>query len=162
MARESIVLLENHDHALPLNKRGTIALVGPLADSPVDMMGSWSAAGVAKQAVTLRQGIQDALGSDAVLLHARGANITDDKHMVDYLNFLNWDNPEVVQDSRSPSAMIAEAVAMEEQADVIVAAVGESRGMSHEASSRTACRSLIVSRHCSRRSRKLASPWCWS
>lgn len=137
VARESIVLLENHDHTLPLNKRGTIALVGPLADSPVDMMGSWSAAGVAKQAVTLRQGMQDALGSDAVLLHARGANITDDKHMVDYLNFLNWDNPEVVQDSRSPSAMIAEAVAMAEQADVIVAAVGESRGMSHEASSRT-------------------------
>lgn len=137
VARESIVLLENHDHILPLNKRGTIALVGPLADSPVDMMGSWSAAGVAKQAVTLRQGMQNALGSDAVLLHARGANITDDKHMVDYLNFLNWDNPEVVQDSRSPSAMIAEAVAMAEQADVIVAAVGESRGMSHEASSRT-------------------------
>lgn len=137
VARESIVLLENNDHTLPLNKRGTIALVGPLADSPVDMMGSWSAAGVAKQAVTLRQGMQSALGSDAVLLHARGANITDDKHMVDYLNFLNWDNPEVVQDSRSPSAMIAEAVAMAEQADVIVAAVGESRGMSHEASSRT-------------------------
>ncbi len=137
VARESIVLLENHSHTLPLNKRGTIALVGPLADSPVDMMGSWSAAGVAKQAVTLRQGMQNALGSDAVLLHARGANITDDKHMVDYLNFLNWDNPEVVQDSRSPSAMIAEAVAMAEQADVIVAAVGESRGMSHEASSRT-------------------------
>jgi beta-glucosidase len=57
--------------------------------------------------------------------------------MVEYLNFLNWDNPEVVQDPRSPEEMIAEAVAIAEQADVIVAAVGESRGMSHEASSRT-------------------------
>ena len=137
VARQSIVLLENHDRTLPLKKGGTIALVGPLADSPVDMMGSWSAAGVAKQSVTLREGMHDALGDEAVLLHARGANITDDPHMVEYLNFLNWDNPEVVQDPRSPEEMIAEAVATAEKADVIVAAVGESRGMSHEASSRT-------------------------
>ncbi|EQM77992.1 beta-glucosidase BglX [Pseudomonas stutzeri] len=137
VARQSLVLLENNDRTLPLAKRGTIALVGPLADSPIDMMGSWSAAGVAKQSVTLRQGMLDALGSKAELSYARGANITDDKRMVDYLNFLNWDNPEVVQDPRSPTDMIAEAVAVAERADVIVAAVGESRGMSHEASSRT-------------------------
>ncbi|MGY8817987.1 MAG: beta-glucosidase BglX [Pseudomonadales bacterium] len=137
VARESIVLLENKGQTLPLQKRGTIALVGPLADSPVDMMGSWSAAGVAKQSVTLRQGLLEALGDKAVLRHARGANITDDPHMVEYLNFLNWDNPEVVQDPRSPETMVAEAVAIAKQADVIVAAVGESRGMSHEASSRT-------------------------
>ncbi|BAP78916.1 beta-D-glucoside glucohydrolase [Pseudomonas sp. MT-1] len=137
VARESIVLLENKGQTLPLQKRGTIALVGPLADSPVDMMGSWSAAGVAKQSVTLRQGLLDALGDKAVLRHARGANITDDPHMVEYLNFLNWDNPEMVQDPRSSETMVAEAVAIAKQADVIVAAVGESRGMSHEASSRT-------------------------
>ena len=137
VARESIVLLENNHRTLPLNKRGSIALIGPLADSPVDMMGSWSAAGVAKQSVTLRQGMLDALGDKAVLRHARGANITDDPHMVEYLNFLNWDKPEVVQDPRPAEEMIAEAVALAEQSDVIVAAVGESRGMSHEASSRT-------------------------
>lgn len=137
VARESIVLLENKEQTLPLQKRGTIALVGPLADSPVDMMGSWSAAGVAKQSVTLRQGLLDALGDKAVLRHARGANITDDPHLVEYLNFLNWDNSEVVRDPRSPETMVAEAVAIAQQADVIVAAVGESRGMSHEASSRT-------------------------
>ncbi|WP_415844450.1 beta-glucosidase BglX [Stutzerimonas zhaodongensis] len=137
VARQSIVLLENRDRTLPLKRSGTIALVGPLADSPVDMMGSWSASGVAKQSVTLRQGMLDALGNKAKLLHAVGANITDDKHMVEYLNFLNWDSPEVVQGPRSPAEMIAEAVAAAEQADVIVAAVGESRGMSHESSSRT-------------------------
>lgn len=137
VARQSIVLLENRDQTLPLKRGGTVALVGPLADSPIDMMGSWSASGVAKQAVTLRQGMLEALGDRAKLLHATGANITDDKHMFEYLNFLNWDNPEVVQDPRSPQEMIAEAVAIAEQADVVVAAVGESRGMSHEASSRT-------------------------
>ena len=43
----------------------------------------------------------------------------------------------MVQDKRSPQAMIAEAVQAAANADVIVAAVGESRGMSHESSSRT-------------------------
>lgn len=137
VARQSLVLLENRNDVLPLDKAATIALVGPLADSHIDMLGSWSGAGVAKQAVTLRQGLQAALGERERLIYARGANITDDPRMVEYLNFLNWDNPEVVQDPRSADEMIAEAVAAAEQADVIVAAVGESRGMSHESSSRT-------------------------
>jgi len=137
VARQSLVLLENRNDVLPLDKAATIALVGPLADSHIDMLGSWSGAGVAKQAVTLRQGLQAALGERESLIYARGANITDDPRMVEYLNFLNWDNPEVVQDPRSADEMIAEAVAAAEQADVIVAAVGESRGMSHESSSRT-------------------------
>src|SRR5690606_38666253 len=55
----------------------------------------------------------------------------------EYLNFLNWDTPEVVQDPRPAAQMIAEAVAAAERADVGIAAVGESRGMSHESSSRT-------------------------
>lgn len=137
VARQSQVLLKNQDDALPLHKAGTIALVGPLADSHIDMLGSWSAAGVAGQTVTLRQAMQDALGKGGRLIHARGANITDDAQMVEYLNFLNWDNPEVVQDPRPAGEMIAEAIAAAEQADVVVAAVGESRGMSHESSSRT-------------------------
>lgn len=137
VARQSIVLLENREQTLPLKKHGTIALVGPLADSPIDMLGSWSAAGVAGQSVTLRKGLVDALAGKANLVHARGANITDDQRIVDYLNFLNWDAPEVVQDPRSAEQMIAEAVAAAQRADVVIAAVGESRGMSHESSSRT-------------------------
>ncbi|MFT4190991.1 MAG: beta-glucosidase BglX [Comamonas sp.] len=137
IARESIVLLENRRQTLPLRRAGTIALVGPLADSANDMMGSWSAAGVARQSVTLREGMLQALGGNARLLHARGANVTDDAGIVDYLNHLNWDAPEVVQDPRPAADMIAEAVAAARQADVVVAAVGESRGMSHESSSRT-------------------------
>lgn len=137
VARQSLVLLKNRNAALPLAKTATIALVGPLADSHIDMLGSWSAAGVAKQTVTLRQAMQHALGNGGRLIHARGANVTDDGKMVEYLNFLNWDNPEVVQDPRPAEEMIAEAVAAAKQADVIVAAVGESRGMSHESSSRT-------------------------
>ena len=137
VARKSMVLLENRNATLPLSRSKTIALVGPLADAPIDMLGSWSAAGNAKNAVTLRTGLKVAMGTQGRVLYARGANITNDDGIVKYLNYLNWDAPEVTQDKRSPAEMIAEAVKTASQADVIVAAVGESRGMSHESSSRT-------------------------
>ncbi|WP_183023432.1 beta-glucosidase BglX [Variovorax sp. UMC13] len=137
VARKSMVLLENRNNTLPLAKSKTIALVGPLADAPIDMLGSWSAAGNSKNAVTLRTGLNAAIGAQGRVVYARGANITNDEAIVKYLNFLNWDTPEVVQDKRSPAAMIEEAVAAARQSDVVVAAVGEARGMSHESSSRT-------------------------
>ncbi len=137
VARRSLVLLENRNRTLPIAKGASVALVGPLADAPIDMIGVWSAQAVWKQAVTLRSGMEQALAGKGKLLHARGANVSEDKSVVEYLNFLNWDEPEVVQDKRSPQEMIDEAVAAARQADVVVAAVGESRGMSHESSSRT-------------------------
>ncbi|WP_198680293.1 beta-glucosidase BglX [Cupriavidus agavae] len=137
IARKSLVLLENHNRTLPLKKAGTVAVIGPLADAPIDMMGSWSAGGKPKQSVTLLQGMRDALAGKGTVVTARGANITDDPRVVGYLNFLNWDNPEVVQDKRSAGDMIEEAVRVARGADTIVVAVGETRGMSHEASSRS-------------------------
>lgn len=134
VARESVVLLKNRLETLPLKKSGTIAVVGPLADSQRDVMGSWSAAGVANQSVTVLAGIQNAVGDGAKILYAKGANITNDKDIVDFLNLYE----EAVKiDPRSPQAMIDEAVQAAKQADVVVAVVGESQGMAHEASSRT-------------------------
>ncbi|EAO3938313.1 beta-glucosidase BglX [Salmonella enterica] len=134
VARESVVLLKNRLETLPLKKSGTIAVVGPLADSQRDVMGSWSAAGVANQSVTVLAGIQNAVGDGAKILYAKGANITNDKGIVDFLNLYE----EAVKiDPRSPQAMIDEAVLAAKQADVVVAVVGESQGMAHEASSRT-------------------------
>ncbi len=137
VARRSQVLLKNSNDTLPLRKTAKIVLVGPLAKAPIDMMGSWAAAGKPAQSVTLFDGMTRALGDQAKLSYARGANITSDKKVVDYLNFLNFDAPEVVDDPRPAQVLIDEAVKAAQQADVIVAAVGESRGMSHESSSRT-------------------------
>ncbi|WLH11496.1 beta-glucosidase BglX [Pseudomonas hefeiensis] len=137
VARRSLVLLENRNQTLPLKKSAKIALVGPLAKAPIDMMGSWAAAGRPAQSVTLFDGMTRALGAESKLIYARGANITGDKKVLDYLNFLNFDAPEVVDDPRPAQALIDEAVKAARQADVVVAAVGESRGMSHESSSRT-------------------------
>jgi beta-glucosidase len=137
VARRSLVLLENHNQTLPLKKTAKIALVGPLAKAPIDMMGSWAAAGRPAQSVTLFDGMTRALGAESKLIYARGANITSDKKVLDYLNFLNFDAPEVVDDPRPAQVLIDEAVKAAKDADVVVAAVGESRGMSHESSSRT-------------------------
>ncbi|WP_422777277.1 beta-glucosidase BglX [Pseudomonas mediterranea] len=137
VARRSMVLLENRNQTLPLKKNAKIALVGPLAKAPIDMMGSWAAAGRPAQSVTLFDGMSRALGGDAKFIYARGANITSDKKVLDYLNFLNFDAPEVVDDPRPAQVLIDEAVKAAKDADVVVAAVGESRGMSHESSSRT-------------------------
>ncbi|QVW24650.1 beta-glucosidase BglX [Pseudomonas hormoni] len=137
VARRSLVLLKNQGETLPLKKTAKIALVGPLAKAPIDMMGSWAAAGKPAQSVTLFDGMNAAVADKATLIYARGANITSDKKVLDYLNFLNFDAPEVVDDPRSAQVLIDEAVKAAKDADVVVAAVGESRGMSHESSSRT-------------------------
>lgn len=137
VARRSLVLLKNRNETLPLKKTAKIALVGPLAKAPIDMMGSWAAAGKPAQSVTLFDGMNAAVADKATLIYARGANITNDKKVLDYLNFLNFDAPEVVDDPRPAHELIDEAVKAAKDADVVVAAVGESRGMSHESSSRT-------------------------
>lgn len=134
VARKSMVLLKNRLETLPLKKAGTIALIGPLADSQRDIMGSWSAAGVAKQSVTLLQGMKNATADKATLLYAKGANITDHKGIQDFLNLYEQ---AVSVDSRTPQQMIDEAVATAKKADVVVVALGEAQGMAHEASSRT-------------------------
>ncbi|EJM60334.1 beta-glucosidase-like glycosyl hydrolase [Pseudomonas sp. GM49] len=137
VARRGQVLLKNRNETLPLKKTAKIALVGPLAKAPIDMMGSWAAAGKPAQSVTLFDGMTNALGDKSTLIYARGANITSDPKILGYLNFLNFDAPEVVDDPRPANVLIDEAVKAAKDADVVVAAVGESRGMSHESSSRT-------------------------
>lgn len=133
IARKSMVLLKNSNNALPLKKTGTIALIGPLATRQRDMIGSWSGAGDWKQAVSLEQGIKNAVGSSVKVVTAQGANFTDDQQMIDRLNAHGG---ELNVDKRSSEAMIQEAVQLAQGADVIVAAVGESQGMTGEAASR--------------------------
>lgn len=132
IARRSLVLLKNDDATLPLKRQGTVALIGPLADNSRDILGSWPANGQPSQAVSLYQGLRTALGDRAQLLYALGANIHDNPTAFDLLA----DN-QVVLDPRPPSALLAEALAIARQADVVIAALGEPRGMSHEGASKT-------------------------
>ncbi|TXK49369.1 beta-glucosidase BglX [Pontibacter qinzhouensis] len=133
IARKSMVLLKNSKNTLPLQQRGSIALIGPLANRQREMIGNWSAAGDWKQAVSLEQGIRNVVGNKVKINYAKGANIADDEQM---LKRLNAHGGELDIDSRSSETMIQEAVRVARSSDVIVAVVGESQGMTGEAASR--------------------------
>lgn len=132
IARKSMVLLKNSKSTLPLKTTGSIALVGPLAKSQRDMIGNWSGAGDWKQAVSVEQGIK-AASPGLKINYAKGANISDDQQMIQRLNAHGG---ELEIDTRSADQMIKEAVDIANTSDVIVAVVGESQGMTGEASSR--------------------------
>lgn len=133
-AEQSFVLLKNDGQILPLKKSTVIALVGPLADDQRNLLGSWHAAGGWHQAVSVETGISNVAGSAVTILHAKGANLIDDPALRATLKAFGEDIP---VDSRSPQEMLAEAVAAAERADVVVAVLGESSGMSGEAASRS-------------------------
>jgi beta-glucosidase len=134
LAEQSFVLLKNIDQTLPLKRSGVIALIGPLADSRRDLLGSWSAAGDWKMAVNILDAVKQAAGPDATILRERGANLVDEPEM---LAALNGSGADIVPDKRSPQEMIDEAVAAANKADVVVAVLGESFAMSGEAASRS-------------------------
>ncbi|MCC3154374.1 beta-glucosidase BglX [Hymenobacter sp. BT770] len=133
IARKSMVLLKNERSTLPLKKTGSIALIGPLANRQRDVIGNWSGAGDWKQAVSVEQGLRAAAPS-LKITYAKGANIADDAQMLERLNAHGGD---LELDKRSSEEMIREAVQVAQAADVVVAVVGESQGMTGEAASRS-------------------------
>ena len=134
VAARSFVLLKNEKQTLPLQKSGTIALVGPLADNQNNMLGTWAPTGDIKYAVPIRKGITNLLGTSAEIVYARGANISDDPEFAKKVNVFGT---RIDIDERSPEEMIKEALAVSEKAHVVVAVVGEATEMSGESANRT-------------------------
>ena len=131
-AAETFVLLKNEDNLLPLKKDTKIALIGPLADSRRNMLGTWSVSGDHSKAVTVLEGFDAVIEDKANLQYAKGSNISDDPIFAAAVNAFG---PEIVIDDRSPEEMIEEAVKIAYKSDVIVAVMGEAADMSGEASS---------------------------
>ena len=119
VARKSIVLLKNAGDTLPLAASARkIAVVGPLGDSKYDMIGSWAAQGDRKtQPVTVLEGLRARAGKGVTVSYAKGASY----------GFAD----------AGKSDGFAEALATARDADVIVAAMGESADYTGEAASRT-------------------------
>ncbi len=114
VARKSMVLLENRNRTLPLAKLGRPSRWSarwPTRRSTCSAAGRRRA--IRRTRSRLRTGMNAAVAKHGKgrVIYARGANITNDEGIVKYLNFLNWDTPEVTQDKRTPAAMIEEAVA---------------------------------------------------
>lgn len=131
-AAKSCVLLKNDGNILPLARDAKIALIGPLADDKRNMQGTWSIAGNWEECVSVLQGMKNAAPA-ADITYALGANITDDPMIAAKANVFG---EKVTIDPRPEAELIAEAVRAAEQAEVIVAVVGEAQEMSGEAASR--------------------------
>ena len=119
IAAKSIVLLKNDRNILPLSKdTKTIAFIGPLVKEHKQNMGFWAVElpglDYDKQVVSQWEGVQNKVGNKTKLLYAKGCEIEGD----------NKDG-------------FAEAIAIANQADVVILSIGERWDMSGEAKSKS-------------------------
>lgn len=134
VAAESFVLLKNEGTALPLKKSGTVALIGPLANTGSNMPGTWSVNADLENTQSLLEGMKDVLGNQVQLVHSLGTNLLEDAAYQERATLFGRTIP---RDERPEAEIIQEAVETAKQADVVIAALGESSEMSGESSSRT-------------------------
>jgi beta-glucosidase len=114
-AAKSCVLLKNDHDALPISKNAKkIALIGPFADAPGEMLGCWASRGRPKDAVSLATGIRSRLADGAQLVVSPGCDATN--YNIEH---------------------ISRAVSDAKAADVVILALGEPRDWSGESKSRT-------------------------
>jgi beta-glucosidase len=118
IAAKSIVLLKNEKKALPLSKdTKTIAFIGPMVKLKRANHGFWAVDLKdvdSTYIVSQWEGLQRKVGKNTKLLYARGCGIND-----------------------TSKAGFQEAVAIANQADVILLSIGEAPNMSGEAKSRS-------------------------
>lgn len=152
IAAETFVLLKNEGNLLPLKKQGKVALIGPLANTRANLAGTWCVAYTPDKYSTLKEGMERALAGKATLLYAQGSNITRDAELQKAGEF--GKTIERGDDAR----MKAEALAVAKEADVIVAALGETADMSGECASRTDLRLPDVQMELLQELNKLGKP----
>jgi beta-glucosidase len=112
--RRAIVLMTNRTEVLPLSREiQRIAVIGPLAAAPGEMLGSWASAGKPEDAVSILEGLRAAL-PHCQINHAAGVDI----------------------EGRTTDG-IPLAVSLCAEAKTVVLCLGESAAMSGEAASRT-------------------------
>ncbi|HJP97737.1 MAG TPA: glycoside hydrolase family 3 N-terminal domain-containing protein [Rhodanobacteraceae bacterium] len=113
IARESMVLLENHHGILPLQRRGRIAVIGPLARARETLQGPMPAVGKPRDVVTILDGIREVAGNGVAVAFAKGVDVDDDD-----------------------ASGIPAAVKLAQSSNVAVLVLGEDRPMIGEGNSR--------------------------
>ena len=73
-AAESMVLLKNEGSVLPLEKVGTIAVVGPLASDSTQHLGNWGARARAEDVIGIVQGMCEEYAGKSKILTAMGCD----------------------------------------------------------------------------------------
>lgn len=114
-AAKSCVLLKNEAETLPIPKTvKKIAIIGPLADDRVSLIGSWPGDGVPEEAVTLVDAVRERLGSSGTVIHESAGKVSG----------FSFKRP-------------SDGVEAAKDAEFIIVVVGETSEMSGEAQSRS-------------------------
>ena len=140
IASESFVLLKNEPAKagqaplLPLQKKGTVAVIGPLANTRSNMPGTWSVAARLNDYPSLYEGLKEMMAGKVSVTYAKGSNLIGDAAYEERATLFGRS---LNRDNRTDKEMLEEALKVAAGADIIVAALGESSEMSGESSSRT-------------------------
>jgi beta-glucosidase len=140
VAGRSMVLLRNEGRVLPLSKGlKKVAVIGPLADAAHDVEGGWTVEGLfgggsKSHPVTVINGIKNKLAADAQITLVTGPQPS--KVYLGMLDQVTGTKPIPPPTPQETADWIAKAKAAAEDADVVVAVLGETANMSGEAASR--------------------------
>ncbi|MDD4760090.1 MAG: beta-glucosidase BglX [Bacteroidaceae bacterium] len=124
LADESIVLLKNTEHVLPLRPQGNVVVVGPMGNSRSELIGTWANSSFIDPSRSVYEAVKETVGENGQVVYTQGCNFTEE-YSIKNGQF------SVPTDSLLKGALKAAC-----QADVIIAAVGEPSGWTGEASSR--------------------------
>ena len=140
ISAESFVLLKNEpagtgqNPVLPLAKKGTVAVIGPLANTRSNMPGTWSVAARLNDYPSVYEGLKEMMAGKVNITYAKGSNLISDAA---YEERATMFGRSLNRDNRTDKELLDEALKIAAGADVIVAALGESSEMTGESSSRT-------------------------
>jgi beta-glucosidase len=136
-AERSAVLLRNEGGVLPLDagSLGSIAVIGPLADSKRDTIGPWVFDFDLAETVTVLEGIKAKVGDAVKVEYAQGIPVVQRvfPSMFDMFGGNRPEDPEGFNEE----AEFQRAVDLAREADVAVVAAGEWQNMIGEAASRS-------------------------
>ncbi len=128
VAKRSIVLLKNDSKLLPINKNiKSIAVIGPLADDKDTPIGNWRAQGMENSAVSVLEGIRNAVSSNTKITYHKGGNLITSEIKEGENQFLLPITFNTTDQSDIPAAVKAA-----KNAEVVILAIGESAYQSGE------------------------------
>jgi beta-glucosidase len=135
-AERSAVLLRNEGNLLPLNKSAykTVAVIGPLADSQVDTLGSWSFQEDLPETTTVLKGLRDKFGVEAKLNYLQGVQLR--RKFPSFFDEIFHLKPQPVWTAEKVKNEMSKAVSLGKASDLTILVLGEAQNMSGEAASR--------------------------
>lgn len=134
-AERSAVLLRNDQNILPLNRKTvrSIAVIGPLADSKRDILGSWAFAPNDPPSMTVLDGIREKLGAAVRVNYSEGVRIPPRFFPAPGGSL----DKKVAKPPLDEPMEIVRAVDLANASDATILVLGETQDMSGETASRT-------------------------